>query len=134
MWEAVVSSVTILNNDVYLPVAVHYCSKVGKSGDNIKETFLDQIQLIQMCENCIVRTKDGNMVLKKSNFLVCESYCDKCFTSDTFCENCSIKGQTQANPALRAGEFCLKNNFRCIRRLILVITVDCESENKQCLK
>ena len=29
IWEAVVSSVTSLNNDVCLPAAVHYCSKVG---------------------------------------------------------------------------------------------------------
>ena len=33
----------ICEADVCLPVAVHYCSKVGKCGDNIKETFLDQI-------------------------------------------------------------------------------------------
>ena len=109
--EAVVSSVTSLNNDVCLPVAVHDCFKVGKSGDNIKETFLDQIRLIQMCENCIVKTKDENMVLKKGNFLVCKNYCDNCFTSDAVCENCSIKGQTQVNPALRACGYCLKKTF-----------------------
>ena len=106
--EAVVSSVTSLNNDVRLPVAVHDCSKVGKSGDNIKETFVDQIRLIQMCENCIVKTKDENMVLKKGNFLVCKNYFNNCFTSDGVCENCSIKGQNQVSPALRACDYCLK--------------------------
>ena len=106
--EAVVSSVTSLNNDVRLPVAVHDCYKVGKSGDNIKETFLDQIRLIQMCENCIVKTKDENMVLKKGNFLVCKNYCHNCFTSDGVCENCSIKRQNQVSPALRACDYCLK--------------------------
>ena len=131
--EAVVSSVTSLNN-VFLPVVVHCCSKVGKSGDNIKETFLDQIRLVQMCENCIVGTNDEKLVLTKSNFLVCKSYCDNCFSSDAFCEIFSIKGQAQVNPALRACDYCLKNNFRCIRRVVLVITVDCESGNKQCLK
>ena len=60
--EAVVSSVTSQNNNVCLPVAVHYCSNFGKSVDNTKETFLDQIQLIQMRENCIATTKDENMV------------------------------------------------------------------------
>ena len=55
--KAVVCFVTSLNNDVCMPVAVHFYSKVGKSGDIIKVTFLDQIRLIQMCENCIVRTK-----------------------------------------------------------------------------
>ena len=106
--EAVVSSVTSLNNDVCLPVAVHDCFNVGKSGDNIKETFLDQIRLIQMCENCIVKTKDENMVLKKGNFLVCKNYFNNCFTSDGVCENCSIKGQNQVSPALRACDYCLK--------------------------
>ena len=117
-----------------MPVAVHYCSKVGNSCDNIKETFLDQIRLIQMCKNSIIRTKDENMVLTKSNSLVCESYCDHCLTRDAVCENCSIKGQIQVNPALRACDYCLKNNFRCIRRVALIITIDCESGNKQCLK
>ena len=74
------------------------------------------------------------MVLTKSNFLVCGSYCDNCFTSDAVWENCSIKGQIQVNPALRACDYCLKNNSRCIRRVVLVITADCESGNKQCLK
>ena len=131
--EAAVSSVTSLNNDVCLPVVAHYCSKVGKSSDNIKETFLDQIRLIQMCENCIVRTKDENMVLTKRT---------SWFARDTVtivslvmqCENFSIKGQAQVNPALIACDYCLKNNFRCIRRVVLVIIVDCESGNKQCLK
>ena len=131
--EAAVSSVTSLNNDVCLPVVAHYCSKVGKSSDNIKETFLDQIRLIQMCENCIVRTKDENMVLTKRT---------SWFARDTVtivslvmqCENFSIKGQAQGNPALIACDYCLKNNFRCIRRVVLVIIVDCESGNKQCLK
>ena len=133
IWEAIVSSFTNLNN-VFVPVVVHCCSKVGKSGDNIKETFLDQIRLIQMCRNCIVRTNDENMVLSKSNFLGCKSYCDNCCTSDVVCENCSIKGETQVNPALRTCDYCLKNKFPCIRRIVLVITVDCESGNKQCLK
>ena len=128
------SSATNLNNDVCLPVVMYYCSKVGKSSDNTKETFLAQIRLIQMCKNCIVRTKDENMALTKSNFLVCERYCDNCFTSDAVCENCSIKGQAQVNPALITCHYCLKNNFLCIRRVALVITVVRESWNKQCLK
>ena len=38
------------------------------------------------------------------------------------------------NPTLRACNCCLKKNFRCVRRVVSVITVDCESGNKQCLK
>ena len=50
------------------------------------------------------------------------------------CESCSIKGQTETNQCLRAWDYYLQNNFCCIRRAVLVITVDCESGNKQCLK
>ena len=74
------------------------------------------------------------MVLAKNSFLVCQSYCHNYFTSDAICENCSIKGQRQVNPALTTRNYSLKNNFRCIRRVVLVITVDCEFRNKQCLK
>ena len=42
--------------------------------------------------------------------------------------------QTETNQSLRAWDYCLQNNFCCIRRAVLVITVDCESGNKQCLK
>ena len=42
--------------------------------------------------------------------------------------------QTETNQCLRAWDYCLQNNFCCIRRAVLVITVDCESGNKQCLK
>ena len=41
--EAVVSSITSVNNNVSWPVAVHYSSKVGISRDNTKKTFLDRI-------------------------------------------------------------------------------------------
>ena len=85
-----------------------------------------------MCENYIVRTKYESMVLTKSNFLVCENYSDNCFTIDAVCENCSIKGKKQVNPALRACGYCLKNNLLCIRRVALAITVARESWNKQC--
>ena len=90
---------------------MQYCSKVGKSGDSIIETFLDQIQLIQMCENGIVRTRHENVVFTKSNFIVCENYCDNCFTSDAVCENCLIKGQTQVKPGLELAIILSKITF-----------------------
>ena len=44
--ETVVSSVTSFDNKVCLPAAVHYASESGKSGYNIKRTFIQQIRLI----------------------------------------------------------------------------------------
>ena len=87
------SPVTNLSSDVCLPVAVHYYPKVGQSSDNIKKTFLDQIQTHSNVRTCVVRTKDENMVLTKNNFLVRESYGDSCFTSVAVYEKCSFKDE-----------------------------------------
>lgn len=132
--EAVVSSVTSLDNDVSLPIAVQYSSKNGKSGENIKKTFTDQIRFIQMCQNCVNRTEDVDMVFPKEKFILCESYCENCYNNGTVCDVCEVKGQTDINPALRACDYCLNLNLRCTKRVVLVITIDCESGNKSCLK
>ncbi|XP_066920118.1 uncharacterized protein [Clytia hemisphaerica] len=132
--EAVVSSVTSLDNDVCLPLAVHYSSKSGKSGDNIKQTFTEQIRMVQICQNCNKRTESVDMILPKEEYMVCDSYCKVCYDSKTLCQSCSDKGQTEIHPALRACDYCLKNGLRCTKRCVFIITVDCESGNKQCLK
>ena len=46
--EVVVSSVNSQDNNACLPVVFHYASKSGKSGDNIKCIFSEQIRLIHM--------------------------------------------------------------------------------------
>ena len=115
-----------------LPVAVHYALKSRKSCDKIKRTFTEQIRLIQMCKNCISKTEDVNLILKKDKYLVCKRYCTDC--SNCVCESCSIKRQTGTNPCLIACDYCLQNNFCSKKRAVLVITVDRESGNKQCLK
>ena len=43
--------------------------------------------------------------------MVCENYCDNCFTSDAVCENCLIKGQTQVNPGLELAIIVSKITF-----------------------
>lgn len=132
--EAVVSSVTSLDNDVCLPVAATYSSKNGKSGENIKSTFSKQVRLVQMCENCSMKVKDPDMVLPTDAFTICESYCNECFTNNVVCGECEVKGHTEVAPSLRACNNCLKHSIKCVRRVVLVITVDCESGNKLCLK
>ena len=132
--EAVVSSVTSLDNDVCLPIAVQYSSKCGKSGDNIKKTFTNQMKLIQMCENCVKRSVDLDMVLPEDKYTICESHCEKCYKDGVVCGECSIIGQTDTIPSMRACDYCIKNSLKCVRRVVMVITVDCESGNKNCLK
>ena len=43
------------------------------------------------------------------------------------------KGHTNIVPSLRACDFCLEHNLQCVRRVFLVVTLDCESGNKQVL-
>ena len=50
--EALVSSITSLDNSCSLPVAVTYATKAGKSGSEIKKLFTEQIKVLQLCENC----------------------------------------------------------------------------------
>ncbi|XP_066927834.1 uncharacterized protein [Clytia hemisphaerica] len=73
--EVVVSSLTSLDNDSSLPVAVNYASKSGKSGDNIKKSFTEQIRILQTCENCVIKTKELDLILGKDVIDICESYC-----------------------------------------------------------
>lgn len=72
--EVVVSSVNSQDNNACLPVAFHYASKSGKSGDNIKCIFSEQIRLIHMWENCISKTEDVNLILQGDKYLVSKSY------------------------------------------------------------
>jgi len=104
--------------------------KVGSQETISKTRSPTKIGLIQMCENCVERTEDVEMVLPTENFNICESYCDKCYKNDTVCEDFSIKGQTEPCPSVRACDDCLNNSVKCIRRVVLAITVDCESGNK----
>ena len=70
-----------------------------------------------------------NLILQMDKYLVYKSYCTDCFNGETVYKRCSIKGQTETNPCLKACDYCLQNYFYCIRRAALVINVDFQPGN-----
>ena len=55
--EALVSSVTSLDNNCSSPCAVEFSTKTGKKGEAIMETFTSQIKILQMCLFCQKNTE-----------------------------------------------------------------------------
>ena len=131
--KSVFSSVTVLNNDICLPVAVHYCSKLENEVIISKKPSLTKFDSFKCVKIASLELRWKYDFDKEQLPGLWELLCDNCFTSDSVGANCSIKGQTKVNPALRAYDYCLKNIFLCIRKVVSVITVDCESGNKHCL-
>ena len=127
--EAVVGSLTTLDNKVSLPVLVEYCPKAGKTGTNLTEKVKDHVKILQMCENCLAKTKVENLIVQNS--AICKSFCETCFDEKHVCQPCKADGQVSIYPPLRACKNCLDNNEKCSKRAVLVITTDCEEGNKQ---
>ena len=49
MTEANVTILSTTDNGVAMPVAVPYKSKAGKTGVDMKEQFLDEVEVVQTC-------------------------------------------------------------------------------------
>lgn len=127
--EAVVGSVTTLDNENSLPVLVEYVPKAGKTGVNLTQQITKHVKVLQMCEACTGKTKANDLILDDSSG--CNSFCKDCYDAGSLCSNCMDEGQTSIYPALRACQKCVKDNLKCIKRAVLVLTTDCEEGNKQ---
>ena len=132
--EALVSSITSLDNSCSLPVAVMYATKAGKSGSEMKKLFTEQIKVLQLCENCQRRSKGNKLTIPFDQVDLCKSDCNDCLNMKKVCDPCTEKGFVSYIPSVRACKFCSENNLECVRRVIMVLTVDCEEGNKQCLQ
>ena len=44
--EALISSITTLENNYFLPVAIKYLTKTSKKGDDMKSFFTEQIKIL----------------------------------------------------------------------------------------
>ena len=127
--EAVVGSVTTLDNRTSLPVLVEYVPKAGKTGENLTEQINRHIKVLQMCESCVNKTKADDLILK--DFSLCKSHCKNCYEAGVLCTKCLEDGQKSIYPAFRACQNCLKDSIKCTKRAILVVTTDCEEGNKK---
>ena len=127
--EAVVGSVTTLDNKVSLPVLVDYTPKAEKTGEKMKEMFTKRVKTFQMCMSCIEETKASDLIIEANP--VCESYYKNCSKNKGLCAPYTEDEQISTFPSVRICERCITQGRQYIRRAVLVITTDCEEENKQ---
>ena len=127
--EAIVSSVTSIDNKCSLPCAVEYSTKSAKTAESCHNMFIEQVKILQTCKSCQNRASSSKNILGKC-FEQCQSFCQTCFEMRDVCEECKGSGQVSHHPSLRACSTCLSQNEECIKRAIFVATADCETGNK----
>ena len=127
--EAIVSSVTSIDNKCSLPCAVEYSTKSGKTAESCHNMFIEQVKILQTCKSCQNRASSSKKILGKC-FEQCQSFCQTCFEMRDVCEECKGTGQVSHHPSLRACSTCLSQNEECVKRAIFVATADCETGNK----
>lgn len=127
--EAVVGSVTSIDNKLSLPISVEYTPKSGKTGEKLKEMFEKHIKAIQLCKACVEYSKATDQIIDPNS--ICDSYCDDCYKNRELCPSCIDNGQVSIYPAVRICKACISENRQCVKRAVFVLTTDCEEGNKQ---
>ena len=129
--EANVSYISTLDNKVSMPVGVRFVPKSGKTGENMKKQFLEDITILQTCQRCLKNTESPEHVIaNKEEVNHCQSKCEMCIEGRAVCQQCQLSQQPSHLPPLRACQKCLQAGVQCVRACVLVITTDCESGNK----
>ena len=126
--EALVSSITSLDNEVSLPCAVEYSAKKGKTGEAMFEMFTRQVKVVQLCMECVKKGKFNENIITDDG--ICTSSCKTCIDTNELCMKCKADGQIDIHPQFRRCYECIKDDRICIKRAVLVLTGDCESGNK----
>ena len=127
--EALVSSLTSLDNYCSLPVAVDYSTQSGKTGQAMNNLFEEHIKTLQSCEFCQKKALHRCHIITSEN-VNCTSFCEVCYQSKTVCEDCKLLGQVSHIPSLRFCDTCCDINSNCFRRVVMVVCSDCETGNK----
>ena len=131
--EALVYSITALDNSCSLPCAVEYVAKKGKTGQEMKNRFDTTCKLLQVCEACRSIKPSIENVMSSEGVNLCDSACRECFKEKVVCEECKQNGQTSFYPSLRACKRCIEAGKRCVKVAVLILTVDCEEGNKKAM-
>ena len=127
--EAIVSSLTSLDNFCSLPVAVDYCTQSGKTGQAMADLFREHIKTLQTCESCQRQAPHRRHIIS-SDTVNCNSFCEECFVSKSVCDACKVSGQVSHLPSLRFCDACRDKDAVCFRRVVAIVCSDCESGNK----
>ena len=127
--EAVVGSITTIDNKMTLPVTMDYFLKSGKTGDALTELFMQHLRILQMCQSCTMKAKSDWVIISDySNYV---SFCQTCFNSNEICFECKALGHVSIYPVLRASQNFINEKQSCIKTAILIITTDCGEGNKK---
>ena len=129
--EANVTYLSTTDNGVAMPFSVTYKPKAGKTGGEMKEQFLNEVEVLQTCHCCIKAAASSRHIIDKPATAICKSACQACIETASVCNTCRDQGQLSHIPSLRACQRCLEANVQCSRAVVLVLASDCESGNKR---
>ena len=107
--------------------------KESKIGENTMSLFTEQAQIVQIRVECTMLSKPNNVIIRYADVTNCQSSCVDCTRSNILCNQCKEKGFVSHIPSLRPCSRCLENDRKCIRRVVVAFSVDCEEGNKKCL-
>ncbi len=127
--EAIVSSLTSLDNFCSLPVAVDYTAQSGKTGEAMASYFEKHIKTLQLCESCQHEATHKRHIISCEE-TSCNSFCEECFEVKPVCDDCKSSGQVSYLPSLRFCDKCRDKSAPCFRRVVMIVCTDCESGNK----
>ena len=111
--EAIVSSLTSLDNFCSLPVAVDYCTQSGKTGQDMADLFREHIKTLQTCESCQRQAPHRRHIIS-SDTVNCNSFCEECFVSKSVCDACKVSGQVSHLPSLHFCDACRDKQRRSL--------------------
>ena len=69
--EANVSYLFTTDNNIAMPVSADYKPKAGKTGEEMKEEFLNQVEIIQTFHNCIKAATLPEPIINKEPINIC---------------------------------------------------------------
>ena len=83
-----------------------------------------------MCKSCIEETKASGLIIEANP--IYESYWKNCYKNKELCApGTDDDGQISIFPSVRICKRYIAQGWQSIKRAVLVITTDCEEENKQ---
>ena len=127
--EAIVSSLTSLDNFCPLPEAVDYTTQSGKSGEAMADLFREHVKTLQVCELCEQQAPHTRHIIS-SQRINCNSFCEECYESKSVCDECKLLGQVSHLPSLCFCDSCRDANTVCCCRVVAILCSDCKSGNK----
>ena len=75
-----------------MPISVCYKPKAGKSGEEMKQQFLEDVDILQTCHCCENVATSNDYILEKEATTICKSQCNTCIAMKTVCHVCKEQG------------------------------------------